>query len=59
MTSNDLKSWRARMGWTQAQAAEKIGIQTRQYQRLETGVTGIKPLYQTICDALEDGRAKA
>jgi len=32
-----LKSWRARMGWTQTQAAEAMGVSKPTYQSWESG----------------------
>lgn len=33
----DVLAWRERMGWTQEQAAEALGVSRPTYQRLERG----------------------
>ena len=36
-THEDLRAWRTRMGWTQAEAAERLGIGLRTYTDRENG----------------------
>lgn len=38
MTPTDLRTWRARMGWPQQQAADQLGLSLRWYRNLERGV---------------------
>ena len=37
MTPADLKTWRTNMGWTQAHAAEQLGVTIATYQSWERG----------------------
>lgn len=37
MTSDQLKTWRIRLKWTQAHAAHNLGISPRHYRKLEAG----------------------
>lgn len=37
MTHEELLAWRERMGWTQASAAEALGVAVKSYQELERG----------------------
>ena len=39
MTPNDMSEWRSKMGWTQRQAAEALGIALNNYQALERGMS--------------------
>lgn len=38
MTPEEFKAWRGRMGWTQQQAADELGLSKRQLIRIEQGV---------------------
>lgn len=53
MTPADLKAWRKRMGWTQREAAEQLGLKTRGYQCLEYGERRITPTITILCKLLE------
>lgn len=37
MTSHDMVTWRAQMGYTQRQAADALGVTPATYQRMERG----------------------
>jgi len=39
MTSDDLREWQARMGYTQAQAADALGVGLSAYKDWITGVS--------------------
>jgi DNA-binding XRE family transcriptional regulator len=57
MTSDELKVWRAKLGFTQARLAEVLGVQRNTVNRWEMGVLNMRPsvllLIQRI--ALEHG----
>ncbi len=65
MTPQELKDWRAVLGWSQQTAADRLGVTLRTYKYLESGVTsaGISretvPVYIELATReLSDGRAR-
>jgi transcriptional regulator with XRE-family HTH domain len=56
---NPLKAWRARMGWTQARAADELGLHLNSFKNLEGGKRSIGGSLRRLLDAIENrGRAK-
>lgn len=53
MTGAELKQWRARLGWTQDQAAKALGIQPPYYRELESGRQPIRQVYALAIETLE------
>lgn len=53
MIGRDLRAWRARMGWTQATAAQKLRYSRRQYIRHEQSERPIPEVVQRICQTIE------
>jgi transcriptional regulator with XRE-family HTH domain len=49
----ELQSWRARMGWTQSQAAEKLGISLSDYSDRENGRSAITRECMLACQMIE------
>lgn len=50
MTPTDLKAWRARMGYTQIQAAQAMGVSYRTYVALEQGWRDIQPYHVRLIE---------
>jgi len=44
MTSTDLKSLRARLGWSQSRLAERLGVTRNTVNRWEMGLHPIAPM---------------
>lgn len=57
MTAAALKAWRKRLGVTQPQAAEMLGLSVRGYRNLELGARPIQRYIALACTALEAGIA--
>jgi len=55
-TTEDLKAWRGRMGWTQAEAADVLGISRRAYGTREQPGTPISRETVLACLYLEAHR---
>lgn len=53
MTPQQLKAWRKRMGWTQRQAAERLGVRRQWITELESGRHPIQEMFALACEALE------
>jgi transcriptional regulator with XRE-family HTH domain len=51
MNQKDLKAWRVRLGLSQAQAAELLGVDDRTYQRYEHGTIFGHTVPRTIAGA--------
>ncbi len=56
MTPAQLIAWRKATHRTQQEAATVLGMQLRQYQRLEKGETPVRPLYVRVVQ--EDATAR-
>lgn len=56
MTSDELKARRKRLNLTQESAAKELGLQTRQYQNLEAGVSAISLTIELLIKSLDRGR---
>lgn len=55
MTNEEVKGWRTSTKRTQQEAADFLGLKVRQYQRIETGETPVKPIYERV---IKDDQAK-
>lgn len=55
MTPAELRAWRTHMGWSQAQAAEKMEITQQVYSRHERGEVKIDRRTALACAALAAG----
>ncbi len=53
MTPQQMQEWRARMGWTQEQAAVWLGVQRGTINRYENGRRAIPQMAENLCNALE------
>lgn len=53
MTGEQLRAWQARMGWTQQQAAERLGVSWATYKRYLVGGAG--RTVALACAAIEAG----
>jgi hypothetical protein len=54
-----LKAWRQRMGWTQARAADELGLHLNSLKNLEGGKRSVGGSLRRLLDAIENrGRAK-
>lgn len=53
MTPADLRAWRVRLGYSQAQAARALGMELRGYRRLENGERGISRRTELACAWVE------
>lgn len=56
MTSDELKARRKRLNLTQDAAAKELGLQPRQYQNLEMGVSNISLTIELLVKALDRDR---
>jgi DNA-binding XRE family transcriptional regulator len=63
MTPQQLKEWRAVLGWSQQTAADRLGVTLRTYKYFESAVTSsgrrrdVVPLYIELATReLSDGR---
>lgn len=57
MTSDELRGWRLRHGWTQHEAAEQVGVSFSAFQSWECGYRPIPNVIQrctTLIDVLEE-----
>ena len=52
MTPQDMQEWRARMGWTQEQAANWLGVERGTVNRYENGKRSIPQMAENLCGAL-------
>jgi transcriptional regulator with XRE-family HTH domain len=52
MKPNDLKAWRDRLGWTQAVAADCLGVTPQHYRKLESGRVPLARVYELACAEL-------
>lgn len=50
MTPTDLKAWRARMGYTQREAAKAMGLSQSLYEKLEGGGKPIQPYHVRLIE---------
>jgi DNA-binding XRE family transcriptional regulator len=55
MTPDDFRQWRKRLGWTQNDAAAKLGLSVRAIKHYESGSRGISPVVERLCRAVERG----
>jgi transcriptional regulator with XRE-family HTH domain len=53
MSPTELKEWRKTLGYTQVEAAEKLGVSRVTVQNWEGGATPIPPALQSHCAELE------
>lgn len=53
MTAADLRAWRKRLGWTQREAAQALGLSHTHYCKLEAGTYSIKQSIELACRLLE------
>ena len=53
MTATELRAWRERMGWTQKEAAEAMGMKLRSYQQIEQGRRSVQPYHARLVALLE------
>lgn len=53
MSPSELVAWRKRMGWTQREAAQRLGYSERHYIRMETGEAGMEPVVDLALKQLE------
>lgn len=53
--SNDLLDWRKSHNWTQRQAAEQLGLNTRTYQRIERGEIRLTRRVQRMVELIGRG----
>jgi transcriptional regulator with XRE-family HTH domain len=49
----DLKQWRASLGITQTEAANRLAMTLRHYQRLEAGASPINKRTQMLIEAVQ------
>jgi transcriptional regulator with XRE-family HTH domain len=52
MRPDDFRDWRRRLGWTQADAAAKLGLTVRAIKHYEGGTRGISPVVEKLCRAV-------
>jgi DNA (cytosine-5)-methyltransferase 1 len=52
-TSAELRTWRGRLGWTQARAAEALCYHVEAYKRLEAGTRAVAPRTRRLCLLVE------
>lgn len=55
MTAAEFTAWRKRLGYTQAQAADALGMSRRQVQYYEDGSQAVPRVVELACGALESG----
>ncbi len=48
-----VRSWRQRMGWTQARAAEELGVHVHSLKNLEAGKRAVRSSLRRLLDTLE------
>ena len=53
-TAADLRLWRNRLGFTQAQAAELLGVTRNTYTRWEIGRLPLRPYLGAKCREIEE-----
>lgn len=53
MTADDLRAWRKRFGFTQAQAADALGVSKSLVRGIEEGRRTFRRPIQLLCEALE------
>lgn len=53
MTPKQFLAWRTRMGWTQAEAGDALGVSERQVRRYESGEQGISETIAKLCKVME------
>ncbi len=58
-TADDLKAWRARLGWTQAQAAESTCYHLAAWKNLEGGKRTISSTLRRLCLLVERERTRS
>lgn len=54
-TESPLLAWRKRLGWTQAAAADRLGVTHPYYRELESGRQDLRLVYRLAAAALEHG----
>lgn len=54
-TDSPLWAWRQRMGWTQAVAADRLGVTHPYYRELESGRQELRLVYRLAAAAIEHG----
>ncbi len=52
MIPQDMQEWRKRMGWTQEQAAARLGVERGTVNRYENGKRTISQTVSNLCGAL-------
>ncbi|WP_338928178.1 helix-turn-helix transcriptional regulator (plasmid) [Roseomonas mucosa] len=52
-SADELKAWRVRMGWKQAQAAEELRTHRKAYAKLEQGGAPVRPAVRRLAELLE------
>jgi DNA-binding XRE family transcriptional regulator len=50
MEANEFRVWRTRLGWTQAEVADKLGVTVRAIKHYEGGTRRISPTIEKLCD---------
>ena len=63
MTNDELRDWQKRMGWTQVQVANELGLSVATYKRYLSGdvpkVVELACKYLEISSVIDEGRAIA
>ena len=54
MTPESIREWRSRMGFTQAQAAEALGLKPRVIAYFESGERNVSGTVEKLCAAIEE-----
>lgn len=57
MTKTELKNWRSELGYTQAEAAEALGISAQHYRKLESGKHRVLRTTELACECLRKLKA--
>lgn len=56
MSAAQMKAWRQRLGLTQSQAAQALGVTAQHYRKLEGGKTPVAHVYALACREIERSR---
>jgi transcriptional regulator with XRE-family HTH domain len=54
MTAEEFKHWREGMGWTQAQAADELGLDPRTIRRYEANERPVSRTVARLCELLAE-----
>jgi len=55
VTPDQIRDWRARLSITQREAAERLGLSLRGYQKYESGEAAIPRSIELACAAIAQG----